>query len=166
MIETRQNKPVIAYVIMGLLFIMAVIFNDFISIAGVRPDILMIVLLYLVFNERPIIAIVAAFGFGLLQDLFLPGYVQYWGLAPLFKTLIIYILLKLSPFIMRLRGAYFLLAVLGTIFVHNVFYNLLYYSGYVKPFTVFYRYSLPETIYTFLILLVMNMIFPLNARNK
>lgn len=166
MIETKQNRQFIAYIVMALLFVAAVAFNDFISIAGVRPDILMIILLYLVFNEKPIIALVAAFGFGFLQDVFLPGYIQYWGLSPLLKTLVIYGMLKLLPFIERLRGFYFLLSVFGVIFVHNVFYNLLYYSGYVKPFIALYRYSLPETVYTFLILLILNMVFPLNTRNR
>ena len=77
MIETKSNKPFIAYIVMGLLFVVAVIFNDFISIAGVRPDLLMLILLYLVFNEKPLIAIIAAFGFGCLQDVFLPGFIKY-----------------------------------------------------------------------------------------
>ena len=166
MIETKQNRPIVAYIIMGVLFALAVIFNDFISIAGVRPDILMIVLLYLVFKERPVIAIIAAFSFGFLQDVFLPGYIQYWGLSPLLKTLIMYGLLKLLPFIERLRGPIFYLSIMMVILVHNIFYNLLYYSGYVKPFTAFYRYSLPETLYTFLVLLILNMIFPLNTKNR
>ena len=166
MIKTKQNNRLIAYIVMALLFVVAVAFNDFISIVGVKPDILMIMLLYLVFNEKPVVAIIVAFGFGFLQDVFLPGYIQYWGLSPLLKTLVIYGLLKLLPFIERLRGFYFLLAVFGGIFVHNLFYNLLYYSGYVKPFVSFYRYSLPETVYTFLILLVLNMIFPLNSKNR
>jgi len=164
--ETNKNRSLIAYLVLALLFAAAVIFNDFISIAGVRPDLLMLLLLYLVFNEKPVIAIIAAFGFGFLQDVLLPGYIQYWGLAPLLKTLVIYGLLKLLPFIERLRGFYFLLAVLGSVFVHNIFYNLFYYSGYVNPFVSFYRYSFPETIYTFLILLVLNMVFPLNSKNR
>jgi len=166
MIEARQNRPFIAYLVMGVLFVVAVIFNDFISIAGVRPDMLMIILLYLVFNEKPIIAMIAAFGFGFLQDVFLPGYIQYWGLSPLLKTLIIYGLIKLLPFVERLRGFYFLLAVFGTVFVYNLFYDLFYFSGYVNPFTAFYRYALPETLYSFLVLLILNMVFPLNSKNR
>ena len=166
MIETKQNRLIGAYVVMSILFILSIIFNDFISIAGVRPDMLFIILLFLVFNERPIWAIIAAFGFGVLQDVFLPGSIQYWGLSPLFKTLIIYGLLKLLPFVERLRGIYFYLSVFVTILIYFLFYNLLYYSGYVKPFVSFYRYSLPETLYTFLILLVLNMIFPLHNKNR
>lgn len=166
MIETKQNRPFIAYIVMGLLFVAAVVFNDFISIAGVRPDLLMIILLYLIFNEKPVIAIIAAFGFGFLQDVFLPGYIQYWGLSPLLKTLIIYGVLKLLPFFERMRGFYFLLTVFGVIFIHNVFYNLFYYSGYINSFVALYRYSLPETVYTFLILLILDMIFPLNSKNR
>ncbi|MCF7832911.1 MAG: rod shape-determining protein MreD [Candidatus Marinimicrobia bacterium] len=166
MLETKQNRSFIAYIVMSILFIISIIFNDFISIVGVRPDILLIMLLFFAFNERPIIVIIAAFCFGLLQDIFLPGSLQYWGLAPLFKTLIIYILLKLLPFIERLRGFYFLASVFSTILIYYIFYNLLYYSGYVKPLITFYRYSLPETAYTFLILLVLNMIFPLHNKNR
>ena len=164
--ENKQNRPLIAYIVLSILFILSVIFNDFISIAGVRPDILLVLVIFLVFNEKPIIAIAAAFGFGFLQDVFLPGYIQYWGLSPLVKTLIIYGSLKLLPFVERLRGFTFLLSIFASIFIHNIFYNLLYYSGYVKPFVAFYRYSLPETVYTFLILLILNMVFPLNSKNR
>ncbi|MCD6337392.1 MAG: hypothetical protein J7M01_04080, partial [Candidatus Marinimicrobia bacterium] len=62
MIETRQNRLIGAYVVMSILFILSIIFNDFISIAGVRPDMLLIILLFLVFNEKSIFAIIAAFG--------------------------------------------------------------------------------------------------------
>ena len=167
MIETKQNRSLIAYLVMGLLFTVAVIFNDFISIAGVRPDILMIILLYLVFNQKPIIAIIAAFAFGFLQDVLLPEVMFNTGAyLRLMKTLIIYSVLKLLPLMERLRGFYFLATVFGTIFIYNIFYNLFYFSGYVKPFVSFYRYSLPETVYTFLILLILNMIFPLNSKNR
>ncbi|MEA2076538.1 MAG: rod shape-determining protein MreD [Candidatus Marinimicrobia bacterium] len=166
MMETKQNRPLIAYIIMSIMFIISIIFNDFISIAGVRPDILLIILIFLVFNEKPIIAIIAAFGFGFLQDVFLPGYIQYWGLSPLIKILIIYGLLKFLPFVERLRGFTFQLSIFGAIIIYNIFYNLLYYSGYVKPLVAFYRYSLPETLYTFLLLFILNMIFPLHNKNR
>ena len=61
--ENKQNRPLIAYIVLSILFILSVIFNDFISIAGVRPDILLVLVIFLVFNEKPIIAIAAAFGF-------------------------------------------------------------------------------------------------------
>lgn len=166
MLENKQNRSWIVYLVMSIMFILAVTFNDFISIIGVRPDILLVFLIFLSLYEKPVIAIIAAFGFGFIQDVFLPGYIQYWGLSPLLKTLIIYGFLKLLPFIMRLKGFTFLLSLFGVILLHNVFYNLLYYSGYVKPFAAFYRYTLPETIYTFLILLLLNMIFPLNSKNR
>ncbi len=164
MMETRTNRPIVVYSVLSILFILSIIFNNFISMAGVRPDILLILLVYLAFNERPIIAIIAAFSLGLLQDVFLPGSIQYWGLSPLIKTLIIYGTLRLLPFIERLRGLTFQLSVFGSILLYYILYNLLYYSGYVKPFVAFYRYSLPETIYTFSILLIINMIFPLQNK--
>lgn len=166
MIENKTNRPIIVYIVLAILFVISVIFNDFISIVGVRPDILLIILIYLVFNEKPIIAIIAAFGFGFLQDVILPGYVQYWGLLPLVKTLVIYGLLKLLPFIERLRGLTFHLSVMLGILVYFIFYNLLYYAGYVRPFVAFYRYTIPETLYTFIILLILNIIFPLNNKNR
>jgi rod shape-determining protein MreD len=165
MIDNKQNNFRIAYLVMSVLFVLAVIFNEYIGIAGIRPDMLLIILLYVAFNEKAIIAITAAFVFGFLQDVFLPGSIQYWGLSPLFKTLLIYILIKLLPFVVRLRGIAFQLSVFGSLLVYNIFYNLLYYSGYAKPLTILLRYSFPETFYTFLILLLLNMVFPLNSKN-
>lgn len=166
MIEYKQNNYWVAYAVMSILFIFAVIFNENISIVGVRPDILLIVLIYLTFNEKPIIVISLAFTFGFLQDVFLPGSIQYWGLSPLFKTLLIFMLIKLQPFIFKLRGLVFYLSVFGGVLIYNIFYNLIYYSGYAKPMAILFRYTLPESIYTFLILLLLNMIFPLYTKNR
>lgn len=165
MIDNKQNNFRVAYLVMSVLFVLSVIFNEYVGIAGIRPDILLIILVYLTFNEEAIIAIIAAFVFGFLQDVFLPGSIQYWGLSPLFKTLLIYILIKLLPFIVRLRGLAFQLSIFGSLLVYNIFYNLLYYSGYTKPITIILRYSFPEALYTFLILLLLNMVFPLNSKN-
>ena len=93
MIDNKQHHFRTAYLVMSVLCVLSVIFNEYIGIAGIRPDILLIILFYLTFNERAIIAIVAAFVFGFLQDVFLPGSIQYWGLSPLFKTLLIFTLI-------------------------------------------------------------------------
>ena len=165
MIDNKQHHFRTAYLVMSVLCVLSVIFNEYIGIAGIRPDILLIILFYLTFNERAIIAIVAAFVFCFLQDVFLPGSIQYWGLSPLFKTLLIFTLIKLLPFIVRLRGLAFQLSMFGSLLVYNAFYNLLYYSGYARPITILLRYSLPEALYTFLILLLLNMVFPLHNKN-
>lgn len=160
MIDNRDKNSIIPYVLMGALFILSVIFNDYIDIAGVRPDILIIILIFLATREMPLIAICAAFVLGLLQDIILPGDVSYWGLAPLFKTLLIFSFLKLFPLIGRLRKVGFNLSVFLSFLIYFVFYNMLYYSGFMKPIVIFYRYSLTEAIYTFAIYLILNMIFP------
>lgn len=163
--ENSQTNSRILYLVLGVLFIISTIFNDFIGIAGIHPDILLIILFFLVFNEKPIVVIIAAFVFGFLQDILLPGSVQYWGLSPLFKTLIAYILLKLLPFIQRFKGFIFYVSLFASMFIYYIFYNLLYYSGYVKPFIILYRYTIPETLYTFLLLLIINAIFPIHNKN-
>ncbi len=163
--ESNQTNSRILYIVLSVLFIISAIFNDFIGIAGIHPDILLIILFFLAFNEKPVMVIIAAFVFGFLQDIFLPGSVQYWGLSPLFKTLIIYILLKLLPFIQRFKGFVFYMSLFTVMLVYYVFYNLLYYSGYVKPFIILYRYAVPETLYTFLLLLIINVIFPIHNKN-
>jgi rod shape-determining protein MreD len=158
--ETNKKNIIISYIVLSILFVVGMIFNDYIGIGGIHPDMLLIFLFFLAFNEKPIIVITAAFIFGFLQDIFYPGSLQFWGLSPLFKTLLIYAFLKLLPFIRRLRGLIFYLSIFAAILVYYMFYNLLYYSGHIKPFIIFYRYTLPETFYTFMILLVVAMIFP------
>jgi rod shape-determining protein MreD len=162
--STFNNR--ISYIVLVVLFIVSIIFNDFIGIAGIHPDILLIFLIFLAFNEKPVVALAAAFAFGFLQDIFLPGSIQYWGLSPLFKTLVIYGLLKLLPLFERLRGPAFFSALFAMILLYFFVYDLLYYSGYVKPFIVIYRYALPESLYTFLLLMVIHLIFPLKSNKK
>lgn len=164
--ETRTKNSLVLYIILGILFIISIIFNDFIGIAGIHPDILLIVLIFLAFREKPFIVLIAAFVFGFLQDIFLPGSIQYWGLTPLFKTLVIYGLLKLRPFFNNLKGVGFFAVLFGIIFLYFMFYDLLYYSGYIKPFIVLSRYALPETVYTFIVLLIVHFIFPLKNKEK
>ncbi|MBW6457573.1 MAG: rod shape-determining protein MreD [FCB group bacterium] len=164
--ETNKKNTIISYVVLSILFVIGMIFNDFIGIAGIHPDILLIFLIFLTMKERPVFVIIAAFVFGLLQDMVYPGNLQFWGLSPLFKTLIIYVLIKLSPLIHRMRGGAFHLSMFGAIFVYYLLYNLLYYSGFVKPFIILYRYTLPETVYTFLIFLLLSAIFPLYQKTN
>ncbi|MFA6618904.1 MAG: hypothetical protein WCT23_07550 [Candidatus Neomarinimicrobiota bacterium] len=160
MIESKQKSFWLLYLVMGLVFILSVIFNEYIDIAGVRPDILLIILIFLATREKKLIALCAAFFFGLIQDVVLPGDAEYWGLAPLLKTLLIFSFLKIIPLIGKFRGFILHLTVFSGFLVYFVFYNLFYYSGFMDPFVIFYRYALTETIYTFLIYLLLNMIFP------
>ncbi|MBN2780451.1 MAG: hypothetical protein JXR21_00630 [Candidatus Marinimicrobia bacterium] len=164
--ETDQLRSRIVYIVMSVLFIVTVVFNDFIGIAGIHPDILLIMLFFLAMNEKPLIAIIMAFVFGFLQDIFLPGTLQYWGLSPLFKTLIVFGLIKLLPFWYRLKGFLFYLSIFGAMLSYSILYDLLYYSGYVKPLVILYRYAIPETLYTFAFLLIVSVIFPLKNRSN
>lgn len=164
MAKTDNLKSLWLYLLLSVLFLLGMFFNDFISIAGIRPDMLLVFLVFLTFRERPVIAISAAFVFGLLQDLVLPGTIQYWGLSPLLKTLIIFALIKSMPLILRSRNIIFILSLFLTIFIYYLFYNLFYYAGYIYWLTVIYRYTIPETCYTFLLLMLIHMIFPLREK--
>ncbi len=160
MIESKAKSSWILYLVMAALFFLSVVFNEYVDIAGIRPDILLIMLIFLSIREKAVIAICCAFAFGLLQDMILPGNVQYWGLAPLFKTLLIFAFLKLFPLISRLRGFSFQLVILASFLLYFIFYTMFYYSGFMNSFAIFYRYALPASMYTFVIYLLLNMIFP------
>jgi rod shape-determining protein MreD len=164
--ENNKKNTLISYIVLVILFVIGMIFNDFIGIAGIHPDILLIFLIILAMNERPVFVIIAAFVFGILQDIVYPGSLHFWGLSSLIKTLLIYVLLKMLPLVRRMRGVAFHVSMFGTMFVYYLLYNLLYYSGFAKPFVILYRYTLPETAYTFLIFLVLSAIFPLYQKTN
>lgn len=164
MIKTVKTTSLWLYLLLSVMFLLGIFFNDFINIAGIRPDILLVFLIFLTLRELPVIAISAAFLFGILQDIVLPGSIQYWGLSPLFKTLIVFLLIKSSPLILRTRNVFFFLSLFLTVFLYHLFYNLIYYAGYVYWFTVIYRYTIPEACYTFLLLMLLHMIFPLREK--
>lgn len=160
MIENRTKNTWLPYLVMSVIFILSVIFNEYIDIAGVRPDILLIILIFLAKRETKFIAICAAFFFGIIQDVLLPGDALYWGLAPLLKTLLIFSFLKTIPLAGRIRAIILHLAIFSSFLIYFTLYNLFYYSSFMNPLVIFYRYALIETIYTFLIYLILNMIFP------
>ncbi|MDD3094721.1 MAG: hypothetical protein WC372_02165 [Candidatus Neomarinimicrobiota bacterium] len=164
MIVNEKKSSLILYPLLSLLFLIGIIFNDFIGIAGIRPDILLVFLFVIALRESSLIAIIAAFCFGLLQELVLPGALLYWGLSPLAKTLLVFTLLKTLPLILRSQKLVFFISLFGLIFVYYLFYNLLYYAGFINWLTVIYRYTVPESAYTFLILMLVHMIFPLREK--
>ncbi len=164
MMRNEKKSSLILYPLLSLLFILELLFNDFIGIAGIRPDILLVFLFVLALREKALIAIIAAFLFGLLQDLVFPGVLQYWGLSSLAKVLAVYVLLKLLPLCQQKRSFLFFLCSFLLIFFHFLFYNLFYYVGYLNWLFVIYRYSLPESLYTFLILMLIHMLFPLREK--
>jgi rod shape-determining protein MreD len=164
MSKTEKTSSLWLYLVLSALFVLGVFFNDFIDIAGIRPDFLLVFLVFLTLRERPLIAIIAAFGFGVLQDIVLPGTLQYWGMSPLIKTLTIFTLIKIGPLLLRARKVFFFLGLFGMIFVYYLFYNLLYYAGYVHWLSVIVHYTIPESGYTFLVLMLIHMIFPLREK--
>ena len=157
--ETKKNNSAI-YILFPLLFAAVVLLNDRMSILQSHPDVLLIFLVYLVFRSAPGIAVTAGFFLGFLQDVLLPGDIQYWGLSPLMKTLFVYVLLRLSIFVRHRRGILPYVFCGGLMFIYFLLYNMLYYSGYTGLGNILIKYTLPEFIYTFIIFILISIRLP------
>ncbi len=123
------------------------IFNQFLDIKGIRPDLFFILLIYLAFRLSPTQTVWLAFTLGMLQDiLFHPSVL---GLSPLIKTFSGYVLTQI------IHQSYIRVRIFSTIssviliFLNHVVFNWALFVEMPVNFNyVLVNYSLPEFLYT------------------
>lgn len=161
----RSQQNIALYIVFPVLFALSVLFNDTIAVFQSHPDILLIFIIYLVYNLKPGWVICCAFLFGFLQDVFLPGNIQYWGLAPLLKVLLAYAGIRFSFIWGDRRSPLFYIGLSVMVALYFILYNMMYYSGYADVGGILLRYTLPEYVYTLTLMFLINMILPINNKN-
>jgi rod shape-determining protein MreD len=123
-----------------------------ISIAGVKPDLLVAFVVYFAWMRGPVSGVAAGFTVGLLQDLDAPGPL---GLNALAKTVVGFLVAKAGFRVHRsnvgVRFFFFLLAML----VHDVIYFGVYTGGDLAAFLRQFAFvALPSALYTTVLVLV------------
>ncbi len=154
-----MKSIIIGFFLFLLLSILQFLFIDFMSIAGVFPDLFFILLIYLAFRLPPIHIIAAGFSIGLMNDLFFN--VSLIGLAPLVKTIFAFLLSKVSENEKMLNPliTYTLLIIL--IWLNHGVYNWFYYIQLTETeYSVFLSRTLPQTIYTSVLLITLSYFIP------
>jgi len=146
--------------ILIIAFFMQIFFSNLFSIRGVRPDFLIIFVLYFAVNFGSFKGVLAGFSIGLIASIFNSGLII--GLLPLIYSLVGYTggflknqHYKMVPFYFNF--SYFLI-IMGSFFIFSYFhYDYLFYNN----FKIFLLTWFKTTLYTVCILAILQFIVPL-----
>jgi len=127
-------------------FILQLTFANLLAIYQVKPDFLLIALVWLAWYERQFVATITGFGVGLLQDFFSSGFL---GLMALAKSVSGFIAGKVAPAETQHRRSSLFLTLLVASFLHELIFQTIYYFG-AAWWMILFRYILPGTAYTFI----------------
>ncbi|NOZ61600.1 MAG: rod shape-determining protein MreD [Calditrichaeota bacterium] len=148
----------IKYLILALLLIWVETgFLHLFSIYGATPDLILILVLLVSFREDRVMALLVAFVAGLLQDVFAT---HFWGLSALTKLIVALIGSNFQRADRDYPLTYFAGSFLLLIFIHEILHQFLFSLGSEMSFwQVLWRSTIPGTIYTFVISLVIYFLF-------
>jgi len=148
---------VYVFIIFGCLLIQSNLI-DLIAIKKIKPDFLLIVLIWIGQKEGQFVGTIGGFFIGLIQDIF---ETQFLGLSALCKSIAGFVAGRLKTKEREVN-----LINLGTfIFIIGLLHNLIYYSirllgtgyGFLR---LIFRFILPETFYTLVFGLIIFSILP------
>ncbi len=140
--------------------LMQIFLSNLFSIGGVRPDLLMIFVLYFAVNYGSFKGVLAGFGIGIITSIFDGGLII--GLLPLIYSIVGYTggflktqHYKMFPVLFNL--SYFFI-IFGSFFIYTYFnYDYLFYNN----FKIFLLTWIKTTLYTISILVILQFIVPL-----
>ena len=147
-------------VISIIAFLMQIFFSNLFSIRGVRPDFLIIFVLYFAVNFGSFKGVLAGFSVGIVASLFDSGMIT--GLLPLIYSIVGYSGGFLKSQHYKMIPFYFnfscFLIIIGGFFIYSYFnYNYLFYND----FKIFLLIWFKTAIYTISLLAIVQFIVPL-----
>lgn len=148
--QSWYNLRYVIYGIIALMLTLAhVIFLNLISVSGITPDLLTILVVWIAIREGQFNGILAGFICGLLFDVVSYDVIGTNALAKMFAGFTAGFFFKEKNNELTLGSLYFILAVLASSFVHN----MIYFFFYIRPTEIsfwgfFFRYGIASTLYT------------------
>jgi rod shape-determining protein MreD len=144
----------------GLTFILQFYLSEFMTIRSIRPDFLLIFIVYVSFQYGSFAGVIAGFSLGLLEDL--SGVGSMFGLAPLTKSITGFLVGKLQGQHSRMNPLYFHATWIGIIFFHFVFYIYFRFQTlYETSSEQFFLTWLFSSVYTLALLGLMQVVKPI-----
>jgi len=146
--------------IFGIIFLVQIFLSNLISIKGVRPDLLIIFVLYVAVNYGSFKGVLSGFLIGIIASIFDSGITL--GILPLVYSIVGYSggYLKSKHYKMASFNFNFscFLIIIGSFFIYSYFnYNYLFYND----FQIFVRTWIKTTLYTLSLLAIVQFIVPL-----
>jgi rod shape-determining protein MreD len=144
-----QAKYFIYFLLAILLSIFQVAFTDFISIGGLAPDFLIILVVWISLREGQHFGTISGFVIGILFDIISMDVIGTNAFAKVIAGFTAGFFVKENT-INKLFGTF---SFIGIVFLSATFHNLAYYFFYIKPtelslFNFFLRYGIASTLYT------------------
>ena len=144
----------------GLTFILQFYLSEFMTISSIRPDFLLIFIVYVSFQHGSFAGVIAGFTLGILEDL--SGVGSMFGLAPLTKSITGFLVGKLQGQHSRMNPLYFHATWIGIIFFHFVFYIYFRFQTlYETSSEQFFLTWLFSAVYTLALLGLMQVVKPI-----
>ena len=135
--------------------------SDFLTIRGLRPDFVLIFVVYLSIRWGSLAGIIGGFSLGLAEDFLSAG--SLMGLAPLTKSITGFLVGRLQGRYNRMSPITFHAAWVGIMMVHFfIFIYVNYQSVYVTNPDIFLKTYIFATAYTFIFIVVLQAIMPLS----
>ncbi len=157
-------QRIVKYILIGLvILVLQLTVVDWIRIQNIRPDLLMLYILYIGYREGKVTGMLFGFAFGLLQDFVAAS--AFVGLASLSKTIVGfgagYLQGKftvLNP--LTLYGVAALFLLIGQL----IYFDVYYAAAPASSTEIFIRFILPATAYTVLLGGILMFILPLHLQ--
>ena len=151
MFSSKNIKWILLFVF-GILFQSIIVdYFDLLSIKGVRPDFVIIILIFFGLNFGGLHATVVGFSVGLIQGLgFLGG--GFIGLSSLTKSITGFYAGFFQKSKRKWNDLYFLIIFLSGCLIHNFLFFYIYTLGSkINIFSMLIKFVLPKSIYTTII---------------
>ncbi len=130
----------------AIVFILQVTVAHTVSLGEASPDFVLILLIVMVMDRRPVLAVIIGFLLGFLQDL---GNASYLGMNALVKSLTGYIIARYASDLLPDNSLFkglliFLSALAGDVILLNITLSF----DALSVFVTFFRYSILSALYT------------------
>ena len=148
------------FIITLIIFLFQIFFTDSLTISNVRPDFLIIYILYTSLIFGRLLSVTLAFFLGILVDLFSAS--SYFGLAPLALSISAYFFGYLQGKYGRLLPYIFHLFWISTFFLHFFIINyFLFQSLYISEKLNFFIIWFASSFYTLIFIFILQFFYPL-----
>lgn len=144
-----------------LVWVLQLLFIDLFTIGTIRPDFLLILVMYFSISNGRFIGTALGFSLGLLIDI--SGAAIFFGLSPLTYTITGYLSGNLKGLYNNMSPIYFIIFWILILFFHFfIFCMVIYQDIWVIDKSMFLLRWVGTSIYTIIFILILQFLYPFN----
>lgn len=148
-------------VLLGIAVLLLQLFlSEFLAIGRVRPDFLLIFVIYVSILEGSLTGVIFGFSLGLLEDVVSAG--SFLGLAPLTKSITGFLVGKLQGRFARMNPIVFHVLWVGAVLFHFILYLFIRLQTlYESSPALFWQTWAFTVLYTLVFIVILQLLLPL-----